>query len=88
MQNIQVLTSEDLIKWKDDIITEFHNILKNAQSEQFLKSNQVKKLLHCSDSTLQKHRIYGRLPFRKLGGTYYYKLSDVNKMLNTFQNYN
>jgi hypothetical protein len=46
-------------------------------AETMLKSHQVERRLHISYSTLQRLRRSGALPFVKVGGTIYYKESDV-----------
>jgi len=46
-------------------------------------------MLNCSDSTLENMRNNGVINFSKVLGTYYYKFSDVKKMLeNNRTNFN
>jgi hypothetical protein len=52
-----------------------------GQSKQWLKSNEVRKMLNISPGTLQNLRINGTLRFSKIGGMMYYKLEDINKVL-------
>ena len=44
--------------------------------------NEVRKLLNISPGTLQTLRINGTLPYTKIGGTMYYNLKDIEKLLN------
>ena len=53
-----------------------------AQSEQkFLRSADVRKMLNISDGTLQRLRISGTLNAKKVNGTWFYKLSDIQKLM-------
>jgi len=47
----------------------------------WLKSAEVRRLLGISPGTLQNLRVNGSLPFRKIGGTIYYKLSDIHRLM-------
>ncbi|MBE7177566.1 MAG: helix-turn-helix domain-containing protein, partial [Mucilaginibacter polytrichastri] len=52
-----------------------------TQQKQWLKSHEVRKLLGISPGTLQTLRINETLPYSKVGGTMYYKSSDLNKLM-------
>jgi len=52
-----------------------------GQSKKWLKSSEVRKLLNVSPGTLQNLRINGTLRFSKVGSIMYYKLEDINKLL-------
>lgn len=58
------------------------SLSNNQVKQQFLRSADVKKMLHISDGTLQRLRISGTLNAKKLNGTWFYKYDDINKMLN------
>ena len=47
----------------------------------WIKSSQVSEMLSCSASTLFRLRANGTLPSSLILGTYYYKLSDIEKMM-------
>jgi len=49
--------------------------------QKWLKNEDVKKLLKISNATIQNLRVNGTLPFSKIGGIYYYKQDDIDKML-------
>lgn len=51
------------------------------QPSEWIKSFEVKKLLRCSDSTLCNHRRTGVLKYSKVGGVYYYRNEDVQKLI-------
>ena len=76
-----LLSKEDLDIFKKEIILEMKNLLNARNSlPEVLKSNQVKKILQCSDGKLDALRRSGTLPYTNLDGTYYYKYSDVKQL--------
>jgi hypothetical protein len=52
-----------------------------GQSKKWLKSSEVRKMLNISPGTLQNLRINGTLRFTKIGSIMYYKLEDINRVL-------
>lgn len=46
-----------------------------------LRTEDVKKILKIKDSTLATLRGNGTLPFAKIGGSIYYKLEDINSLI-------
>lgn len=83
MTAIELITSEDLREFKSELLTEIKLLLqpRQGQSKKWLKSNEVRKLLGISPGTLQNLRINGTLRFSKVGSIMYYKLEDINKIL-------
>jgi len=51
------------------------------QPKEWLKALEVRKLLKISAGTLLTLRATGRLAYSKIGGTYYYRYADIQKML-------
>jgi len=49
--------------------------------ERFLTNNDLRKILHISERTLQEYRDTGMLPYIKITGKILYKESDVLKVL-------
>ena len=81
--NVELLTKGDIYQLKNEIIDELKKMFKSPlEQKEWLKSNDVMKLLNCSPGTLQNLRIIGNLPYTKMGGTIYYAYSDVLKVLN------
>ena len=77
--NIDLLTKNDFINLKEDIITEVKKFLKiNEQEEVWLKASEVKRILGCSGGTLMNLKASGRLPCSKVGGRLYFKKSDLD----------
>lgn len=81
--NVELITREDLKQFKNEMLTEIKQLLKpgQAQSKQWLKSYEVRKLLNISPGTLQNLRLNGTLRYTKIGGLLYYKLEDIEKLL-------
>lgn len=82
---IDHVTKEDFMELKA-LLIEIKESLNGKASEQdktWLKSAEVRKILRLSISpgTLQNVRINGSLPFRKIGGSMHYKLSDIHQLM-------
>jgi len=81
--NVELITKDDLKEFKSDLLSEIKAIMQpgQGQSKKWLKSIEVRKLLNISPGTLQNLRINGTLRFSKIGSIMYYKLEDINKIL-------
>jgi hypothetical protein len=81
--NLEVMTKEDLKEFKNALLTEIRQLMQpvSGQSKQWLRSAEVRKLLHISPGTLQNLRINGTLHFTRIGSIIYYKAEDINKLL-------
>jgi hypothetical protein len=81
---IEVITREDLNEFRNLLLNDLIEIIqsKPQQTKQWLKSNEVRKLLNISPGTLQNLRINGTLTYTKIGGIMYYDHSDIDKLLN------
>nr|WP_298655842.1 helix-turn-helix domain-containing protein [uncultured Flavobacterium sp.] len=80
---VQIITIEDLNEFRSLLLNDLKEIInsKPQQSKQWLKSNEVRKLLNISPGTLQNLRINGTLTYTKIGGIIFYNYDDINKML-------
>ena len=80
--NVELVTKEDLRRL-EDLLKEIKQIVQPGQSQpkKWLKSSEVRKMLNISPGTLQNLRINGTLRFTKMGSIMYYKLEDINKIL-------
>ncbi|EHQ25099.1 helix-turn-helix domain-containing protein [Mucilaginibacter paludis] len=84
MTAIDLITKEDLKQLENKLLNAIEAIRHPAgggQSKQWLKSQEVRKLLNISPGALQNLRINGTLRYTKIGGILYYKLEDINKLL-------
>ena len=81
--NVELVTKEDLKELENNLLNAIKLINKPGQGEvkKWLKSVEVRKLLNISPGTLQNMRINGTLHYTKIGGIMYYKLEDINKIL-------
>ncbi|MBW0160418.1 MAG: helix-turn-helix domain-containing protein [Sediminibacterium sp. Gen4] len=81
---MELLTKDDLSKIKIEIIQEVKKIISpvSLENPEFLRTSQVKELLGCSESKIETLRKNGTLPFQKVGGSIYYKYSDIKKLFN------
>ncbi|MBE9584228.1 helix-turn-helix domain-containing protein [Mucilaginibacter sp. JRF] len=81
---VEMITREDLKEWKTELLAEIRKLTGQGSegvSKQWLKSYEVRKLLKISPGTLQNLRINGTLRYTKIGSIMYYKLDDINKLL-------
>ena len=80
----QLITMEDLNEFRSLLLNDLKGIIqsKPLQQKQWLKSNEVRKLLNISPGTLQNLRINGTLTYTKIGGIMYYDQTDIEKLLN------
>jgi hypothetical protein len=80
--NVELVTREDLRRL-EDLLKEIKQIVQPGQSQpkKWLKSSEVRKMLNISPGTLQNLRINGTLRYTKMGSIMYYKLEDINKVL-------
>jgi hypothetical protein len=80
---IEVITKEDLDEFRTLLLADLQLIItgKPVQQKQWLKSNEVRKLLNISHGTLQNLRVNGTLSFSKVGSILYYPTADIEKVL-------
>jgi hypothetical protein len=81
---IEVITREDLNEFRSLLLEDLKEIIqsKSLPQKQWLKSNEVRKMLNISPGTLQNLRINGTLSYTKIGGIIYYAYADIEKVLN------
>jgi hypothetical protein len=81
---VEIITKEDLQLFKAELVCEIKQLLakdNGKQDAEWLKSSQVRKMLHLSPNTLQALRVSGKLHFTKVGGIFYYKRGDIQQLL-------
>lgn len=84
---IDIVTKEDLQNFHlqllnelKELIAQFKNETSNLPIEGY-RTNQVRKILNCSNGKLQSLRIAGKLRCKKIGGALYYVAEDIQKLL-------
>lgn len=79
-----VVTPEDLERFKAELLSEIEKIIKGANgysSQKWLRSPDVRRLLNISPGTLQNLRVNGSLPYTRIGSTLFYNLEDIQRVL-------
>jgi len=81
---VNIITQEDLSEFRYLLLNDLKELLQTnvPQHKKWLRSAEVRKLLHISPGTLQNLRINGTLSYTKVGGTIYYDYEAIEKMLN------
>lgn len=85
MAFVELLTKSDLENFKKELLADLADLLAKkgaAGNKKWLRTAEVRKLLGVSPGTLQNLRINGTLPYSKVDSLFYYKLEDIEKMLN------
>ncbi|HYV92751.1 MAG TPA: helix-turn-helix domain-containing protein [Chitinophagales bacterium] len=79
----QVITTDDLLLFKTDLINEIKKILTTQPKQRkWLRSKDVREMLNISPGTLCTLRTNGTLPFTTVGKTVFYEYEDVVKIMN------
>ena len=91
---VNIITQEDLDQFKTQFFQEQKLVLEKFKEDitgstkipesngvKWLKSHQVQRMLGISPGTLQTLRINGTIPFSKVGGSIFYSVDDVQKVL-------
>jgi len=83
--SVEIITREDLEQFRIRLLTDIKGVIsesKNDGPKGWLKSSEVRSYLKIGTSKLQSLRITGKLVSSKIGGVHYYKLEDIERMLN------
>lgn len=82
---LQVITAEDLEKFRVQLLSDIENLLNTKQPKKWLRTPEVMELLGVSEVTLQTLRNRGQIPYRKLGGICYYSAEEIDKYLDNLK---
>ncbi len=85
----QIITTEDLVVFKQELLTEFENLFKSYSTQttkRWLKAHQVRKLLDISIGTLQTLKSSGIVPYSKVGGVHFFDYEDIQRILQEGKN--
>lgn len=80
----QIITTEDLVAFKQELLTEFEKLFKSYSTQtqrRWLKAHQVRKLLNISTGTLQTLKSSGVIPYTKIGGVHFFDYDDIQRIL-------
>jgi hypothetical protein len=78
---IDIITREDLRQFKSELLGEIKSILIPREKKEWVRSADVRTMLNISAGTLQNLRGNGTLRHSKVGGIMYYRLEDIQKMM-------
>jgi hypothetical protein len=78
---VEFITKEDFEQFKSDISEMLSRLSSNTNNETWLRSREVREMLGISNGTLQNMRIHGHIPYSKVGGSLFYKLTDLENVL-------
>jgi len=87
MMAIDIVTKEDLQHFRLQLLSELKELIAQFTNEsskvpiEGYRTNQVRKILNCSNGKLQSLRIAGKLRCKKIGGALYYVAEDIKKLL-------
>ena len=89
MENERLITFQDLLDFKTEILREIRAIVPPAKPQKkWLKSLEVRKLLGLSAGKLQNMRNNNEIPFTRIGGIIYYLEEEVYQLLESNSNIN
>ena len=81
---VEIVTREDLQAFRLQLLSDIRQLFSTSEEpaqKQWLKNADVRRLLNISSNTVQRLRISGKLKSSKLGGVHYYRLEDIEKLL-------
>jgi len=84
--SMTIITKEDLEEFRLQLLEDIRQIITPKEAKlvkPWLKNAEVMKLLEISANTLQRLRVSGKLPAKKVGGIHYYRYEDIEKLLNS-----
>jgi predicted DNA-binding transcriptional regulator AlpA len=78
---MEIVTKQMLDEFKHDLIKEIAQMSNpTSQPKKLLKNNDLMEYLGCSYSTIENLRNAGKIPYKKVMGTYYYSFDEVSKV--------
>ena len=81
---VEIVTMEQLQVFRLQLLSDIRQLLQGMtqkQQNEWLRNADVKKALKISSNTVQRLRISGKLRSSKIGGVHYYRLEDIEKLL-------
>jgi hypothetical protein len=82
---IEILTKNDLIEFKSELLNELKSFIGKTKSstpqKEWLKSHEVRKLLGISPGTLQSMQVNEVITYSKVGGIFFHSYADICKLL-------
>jgi len=79
MAQIDLITKSDLIAFQNKIMEQLKALIQ--PEKEFITEAELIGLFAFNKSTLAKMRMNGEIPYYKFGGKLYYKIVEVNRMI-------
>jgi len=85
------ITKEDLRQFRLLLLSDIEKMIENKkqitkptvdEDPEWIRSKSIRQILNISPATLQNLRISGKIEFRKVMGSYYYKKKDLQTFFN------
>ena len=79
----EIITKDDLEYFRIQLLNDLKQLqvsVAQKPAKEWLKGIEVRKLLNISPGTLQNLRITGKLQSTKVGGIYFYRYRDIEKL--------
>ena len=83
MATIDLITKSDLIAFQNKIMEQLKALIQPER--EFITEPELIDLFGFNKSTLAKMRMNGEIPYYKFGGKLYYKIREVNLLINRNQ---
>lgn len=80
----EIITKEDLQHFRTQLLNDLRQLFtppKPLVEKKWLRSSEVRKLLHISAGTLQNLRVNNTLHPMKIGGIHYYDYAEIEALL-------
>jgi hypothetical protein len=82
---IEKRTFEQMMQSFENFASQVENLCGNNRIEQWLNNREACELLKISQRTLQSYRDTGILPYSQIGHKCYYRVADVEQIINKQQ---
>ena len=79
MATIDLITKSDLVMFQNKIMEQLKALIQ--PEKEFITEAELIGLFAFNKSTLAKMRMNGEIPYYKFGGKLYYKIVEVNRMI-------
>ena len=83
MATIDLITKSDLMTFQNKIMEQLKALIQPER--EFITEPELIDLFGFNKSTLAKMRMNGEIPYYKFGGKLFYKIVEVNRLINRNQ---
>jgi excisionase family DNA binding protein len=82
--NAEIVTTKHLKDLKNDLLKKLNEIELNQKQgikKRWLRTDEAAEYLNISKPTLLNYRVNNVIPSSKIGGSYYYDVEQIDKLL-------